>query len=607
MTATPEKPRPVPKGMQLHRGVLLDARLKGYEKDLWLFGRYLAGVWVGGEQKLWLFKSVVSQLWPEPIFIWDEWCDLFFGALCGAKETVERLAGVKIETNEKWWRRVICTGSGASGKSAKAALWVLLVWLCAQQVTTVVLCSTSMDQLKRRIWHALLKWINSSVERLPLEPLPGDCEIRWAAGDKLSCIFGIPVQAGGDESVAIDKIKGLHNMVTLLVIDEMTSMPDAIVDGGERNLRKGTIEHQVIGLGNAGDPNDLHGRNMEPEGGWNSVNPESIFWLNKLGGCSLHFDGLKSPRLRDDAKYHYYIGAEDIRYERKFNGGESNPRWWSEVRGWWAPTGLSLTLMDMNLLDQFHAKDSVTWKGIPQMGGAFDPSFEGMDRAVLYPFKWGEYSTGQTGIEYLEPVIVSVDMTQDKRWLHYSLADAVQAHCERLKIPPENFVEDITSEGGGFHAILSARWSDKINGVEFGGAAEKTAVFSGRPATWNETVGNKVSMIWMMFRAFVEGDQVRGLVHPETIKELTSRLRQMKGGKIIAEPKKEMKARGVRSPDFGDACCLAAFLLYLKGIGPKGATAGGAAVDLTDWNAFAEHTAADNTDNDYTDENAAFG
>lgn len=569
----------IPKGKRLLEGKwLVPAEWKDWHAYLHLFGKA-----PNGEGRFAHFKKLIPLLWPEPVFIQDEWSDLFFAACCGAGETVEKLTGVKIDTEEDWCRRICATGAGSTGKSAKAAMYMLCCWLCDQRKTTVVLTSTGMEQLKRRIWHALLKWINECKEELPLETLPSDCEIRWAAGDKLSCIFGIPVKIGGEESDAVDRIKGLHNTATFLVIDEATAMPDAIVEA-ERNLRKGTKRHQVIVLGNATKQSDLHGRSMEPVNGWNSITVEDAFWLNKLGGCSVHFDGHKSPRLRDDDRYPYYIGAEDIRLEQVYNGGESNPRYWSEVRGFWPPTGLSNTVMDEAMLVQFGASEKAVWKSGYEMGAAFDGAWEGADRAVLYPFRFGAFQSGTIGLEFMEPIIISSDTTQDKRWIHYSIADNVQRKCEELKVPPQNFMEDTTGEGGAFHSILSARWSSRIRGVEFGGAADKTLINAALPETWHDRYGNRVAMIWFMLRAYVEGGQVRGLTDAETRKELCSRQRLMKNSKIHVEPKAKMKGR---SPDKADAACIATFFMYDTGRLPSGITAANPGQDIEQWNSEA--------------------
>jgi hypothetical protein len=596
-------------GFRKFQGYWMPIEYADWNCYLYLFGHSKA------EEKLHFFKKLVGELWPSPVFEWDEWCDLFFGVLCGAHGTVEHLTGQAFYTTEKWWELVVASGAGSTGKSAKAAMWVLCQWLCAREQTTVVLTSTSMDQLKRRIWHHLLHWIHNCTIPLPLEPLPGDCEIRWTAGDKLSCIFGIPVKSGGEATEAIDRIKGLHNRRTFLVIDEMTSTPDAAFET-RTNLRKGTLEHQTIGLGNATDPEDLHGRAMKPSGGrrfHHEVTPTTKFWLTEQGGCAVHFNGLDSPAIRDPQRFHFYINAEDIRLEQVFGGGESNPRYWSEVIGFWPIAGLTLNVMDAALFSQFHVEQDAIWLGLYEMGAAFDPAFEGGDRRILYPFKFGMLASGSIGLEFQAPVIVEIASGTDVRWIHYAIADAVQAHCEKYEIngrpapiPPQNFTMDTTGEGGGIFSVMSGRWSPLIKSVEFGGAAEKTQVAPDRPVTYHELYGNKVTQIWYVFRRYVEGNQIRGLRDSETKTELCARERKMKNGKTVVVPKSEMKIGKARSPDKADSACIAAWFLYdTKKVVPAGMTGAGPMISLEKWNERAEKINEED-EFSYSDEMAEF-
>src|SRR5450432_3872224 len=104
--------KPPPKGMRLYRDKwFVPDSMEDHWVELYLFGKSKQG-----EAKLDHWKRWVEMQWPEPTFQWDEWCDLFFGSLCGATETIERVTGVKVEPG-KWHREVVCTGSAATGKS----------------------------------------------------------------------------------------------------------------------------------------------------------------------------------------------------------------------------------------------------------------------------------------------------------------------------------------------------------------------------------------------------------------------------------------------------------------------------------------------------------
>jgi len=719
-----------------------------------------------GEEKLKWFKRLVTELWPEPLFMWDRWSDLFFGALCGAKETVEQTIGAKIESDYPWWEQLTATGAAGcidantrildpttgesptveqryksgkpswvmtlggpiladvpfikgtaelfevllddgskftatanhrvltpdgyrfvselsvgstltgyalsypqttlgiaplvqkvdyavrsrlvqaitgvgsriyydltvpeqhhyfaegaihhnTGKSSRAALWVLCNWLCAREHTTCMLTSTSVTALKQRIWSELVDWIQKCKQPLSdptigwLQIVPSDTIIRWSGEDTKSAIFGRAVDQGGSVDNAVGRIKGIHNRRVFVVTDEMTAMPEAIAKAC-RNLDSGTMEFQFIGLGNATDYSDQHGIYCEPVDGWNSVTVNDEFWLTKLGGCCVHLDGHKSPSLDNPAKYHFYIGRKKLEKDARFFGGENTPDYWRECRGFWAPSGLSTTVMDAFLLSQFNTADKAVWKARWEMGAGFDVAFEGGDRRVLYPFKFGEFASGVKGIEFQAPVIVNIDMTQDKRFIHYGIAAAVEETCRNYKIDgkphpilPHNLACDVTGEGAGPFGIMSGSWSRDIIPVEFGGAAEKTAVSADRPTTWHELYGNKVTEIWYSMRRFIEGGQVRGLTDADTIRELTSRDYVRKNNKTHVLPKSEMKKLKSRSPDLADAACIAAFVLRKKGIMPA-SVADNVVIDSSAWNAAAEKMNMEGNESDYEDSTSAF-
>ena len=604
MTEEKVKKKP-PAGMKEMEGYFVP---KDWRKDhlfLYQFGMEK------GEEKLRWFKKLVAELWPDPIFIWDEWSDLYFGALCGAKDTVQRVSGTVFESDIAWQRNAIFTGASSTGKSARAAMWALCFWLCAQESTACILTSTSVDMLARRIWSDIQTWISNSTQELPLRSIPSDLEIRWNDNDRKHCIFGVAVKSGGSPQESIDRIKGIHAKRILVIIDEMTSVPDAIVKAC-RNLNKGTMEYQLIGLGNAISMSDPHGERSEPLAGWNSITVEDKFWLTKYG-CAVHFDAFDSPAMRDQERFHFYPNKQALEEEAREVGGLNSPEAWSGIRGFWAPTGLSNTVMDEALLNQFNTRDKAVWKARWTMAATLDPSFEGGDRRVFYPFRWGEYANGVTGLEFLAPQIVEVDMTQDKRWIHYQIGDAVERMCKEYRVDgnpapilPENFIMDVTGEGGGLFSIMSGRWSPLIQSCEFGGAAEKVQIAPDRPTTWHELYANRVTMLWYAFRRFIEGGQIRGLTDAGTITELTSRNKKTKGAKIQVVPKGEMKLSKNKSPDRADAAVIAAEYLRRKGVQPAGTTGGSVIADSTAWNTHANKVNLEETEGDYEDSTAAF-
>lgn len=577
-----------------------------------------------GEDKFNWWKGWVQEHWPEPIFLWDRWSDLVFAACCGWKEKVEEVTGQKFEADFDWWRIISITGAASSGKSSRIAMWTLGNWAVAQMHTSCVLTSTSLEQLKRRIWAELVDWIGKSRFgfRDILEVVTSDTVVRMNVKDTAdsintkSAIFGRAVDQGGSLEAAKDRIKGIHNRRVFVAVDEATATPEAITSAC-RNLETGTKEFQLFLLGNATSKEDQHGIHSEPINGWNSISVDDEFWITAKGGCCIHLDGYKSPGLDDPDKFHFYITRKKIESDIRFHGGENNPQFWIEDRGFWPPTGLSNTVMDDQLLQQFNVAEKAVWRVGYEICAFLDPAFEGGDRRVLYPFKLGEFLNGITGIEYQEPIIVAVDMTQDTRWIHYQIADAVQNLCENYidaatnkknPILPGNFMADTTGEGGGLFSIMSGKWSPLIQPCEFGGKAEDIQIYPDRPTTYYELYGNKATMLWYVMRRFIEGSQIKGLRDPETRTELTSRLKEDKmiGGKTVIQSKKKMKGMKHRSPDKADGAVGASWFMFKRGIVFAGNTGGSQLADPNAWNAWASETTLEETSEDYADDNSAF-
>lgn len=600
---------PVKDGKRQWRGVWLDVRYKKWQSELALFG-----ITPHGEQKFKLWKCFLNEVWPEPIFFQDDWSDLFFAALCGAADTVERLTGEKPPAGKKWWRNVMFAGAAATGKSAKSALWSIGNWMFTQQHTLVLLTSTAQKALSERIWSDIVLWINKAKVDLKkqLEIINSDLEIRWDAQDRKGMIVGTAIKAGGDVNEAVDRIKGRHNRRVLVFIDEMTAVPQAIVIAC-RNLNKGTQEFQLIGMANPREKDDTFGERCEPINGWGSRKPDSIFWETEFG-CVVRFDATKNPGL-GNSKFYFYPTQEQIDEDAKEKGGVNSPEFISGVRGDWAQSGISTNVMDEALLDQFEVHKKAIWKGQWEMAGFFDPAFEGGDRRAFYPAKIGTFANGIQGLEFQEPIIVGIDASTDIRWIHYAISDALENICKNYEVDGQkrpilarNLIMDTTGEGGGLFNVMSGRWDQGhfIKPCEFGGGAEKVQISPDRPTTYFELYGNRVTAMWYRMRRYIQGGQIKGLSDSSTRKELTSRDKKTKGGKTHIEPKRDMKARGQRSPDLADAAVIGAEFLFVTGVQVAGETGGGAIIDIEAWNRYASKTNLDATDGDYLDENTGF-
>ena len=208
-------------------------------------------------------KEAIDRIWNDvyPLsLIWNDWSELMVREFC----------------ENKW---TLVTGPAASWKTTCAAIYVLVRWYASPSDTVVICTSTTLDGLRRRIWKEISRFYR-------MRPAFGDpvqsrnC-IQWMKGVDDAGIFGLATDKGEIEK-AIGKIIGFHAPNVIVVVDEMPYTPEAIVEACV-NLEAGVRRFQFIGLGNAADRLDPHGRMCEPVGGWESVSEEHERWETRRG------------------------------------------------------------------------------------------------------------------------------------------------------------------------------------------------------------------------------------------------------------------------------------------------------------------------------------
>jgi hypothetical protein len=461
---------------------------------------------------------------------------------------------------------VFITGPSSGGKTLGMAMYFLLCYFCSPEDTGILVCSTTREGLKRRLWGDLrILYLHSrkvwDVGRL----VDSDLTIQTSKGDSKHGIFGITV-AQGEESKAIGRIIGFHPRRLFVGVDELTDVSWAIIEA-LTNLFTAKQKKQFIGVGNAAFYFDSHGRMCEPQDGWNSVSVESEQWGTKRGGVCLHFDGFKCENvLRGEKIYPFLLTQDDIdKTEREH--GLNSPQMWRMRRGFWCPEGTTRTVLNHSLLAKFMAFERARFTKETTMWAALDPAFEGDDRCVLRFAKTGKTDTGNDAMELAwteggkpDIVFIKTDATMKDAAgkpvpLHYQIASHVKAECEARGIPPERFGMDTTGEGGGLASIISEEWGHGFIQVEFGGKPSDLPVSEINPKPRNKEYKNRVTELWYSFRVMLMLGQIRG-IDPETASEFCNRQYTFENLTCV-ESKKEMKARArMRSPDCADAACV---------------------------------------------------
>lgn len=570
---------------------------------------FAAKGWLGRYQHL---RNAVDLLWNHPrrlnaaarkidyderkhdAYIWNDWSELMLEAFC------------------EWHWATTVWGPNASWKTTSAAVYGNAAWFASPTDTIIVLTSTSLPGLRKRIWKEILRyyrWANPGFGHVNAS----DFAIRFNKGSDESGIFGVATgQDEGDIQKAVDKIIGFHAKNVIAIVDEMQATNQAIVKACS-SLEAGADRFQFIGLGNPDSELDSLGQMSEPKEGYDSITPEMERWETKRGIC-IHLDGLESPRVKEgDEYYPGLLRQQDIDNEAK-NYGEDSPEFWRTRRGFLAPQGLTKTVLSPTMIRKFRAREKAVWISGFKLGAGLDPAFEGGDRCILRFAKCGEFSgtvpeiedppgtytpltttkkRGLIGIELGEIVQIKVSAKSEQP-LHYQIVQQVKDECEKRGVAPEMFSLDATGEGGGLASIFQREWSPAITLIEFGGRASEMPVSEHNPKPSSQEYLNRVTELWYQFRVMLQNGQIRGL-DQETAVEFCQRLYENRGNLKMVETKKAMKTRSKRSPDLADAAVIVTELFRQK----EGMTlAGGTAATVNDsWRRFVKK-------NDTFDQNA---
>lgn len=507
-----------------------------------------------GDKGKWYHFSRAAQL-IFPNRIWHDWSIARMQALC--------------KHDFVGW-----TGCASSGKTDDAAFYAMMFWLANPLGSTVVLTSTTGKMIRKRMWPAITRIKKEYEETWGRGSFPGKVIDTFTTirvidprdpkrVDDRHAIFAKPV-AGGETAKARSDIQGIHpdDGRMLLVVDEATDTPEAIFSVIP-NLMSQCVTFQCITIGNALSRLDPHGQFCEPIDGWNTVDVDDFEWETTIKddgkpGICQHFDSLQSPNWLNteiNNPYPFLILRERIAGRLAKPGVEDTPEYWTYDRGFWAPAGLSNTVMNepMIMRNDAHGKKWTFSTNNNAIVGGLDPAFGGGDRPVLTFAKVGMTEDGTMGIQLMDPIELQIKARESA---HETLAKQAKELCLEAGCAPEDLSVDATAEGSGLCEMINRTWAP-VHRVQFGSSADPerpVSYLDTRPE--KEVYLNKVTAMWFRVRQFVESKQLRGM-HKEAIKDFCARKVVLKAGdKKILEPKGDMKEGSRRSPDYGDSLAL---------------------------------------------------
>ncbi len=540
------------------------------EADKWAFTWRVEAP--GMPRRVHLFQRIAESMMPGH-FEWHPW----------TVRVIEALCSVDGRRDGKSMRLVAFPGAAGSAKTFNVAGFACVWWLCLPGESGVTSVSTTVKSLRRRGWAEVQKCYDAvHAQGWDSEELGNfvDSRMVWQSklGDDKNAVVGRAVEEGAVHKVA-DDIKGIHNRRQMVIIDEATSVPEAIYEACA-NLHAYPEEFILVCIGNPRNRLDAFGRFCEPDKGWTSVSVDTGEWeakpMEACGGAKplvLTFDAEKSPNITEGKEVSRHLpSAKSVLAARRTSGGQT-PYYWQNFRGFWPPESLGKNVFSESAIQMFNGMGAHKFTGEHfRIIGAFDPAYTtGGDRAALRFAKMGEIAEmpGYWGIELMPPIIIPVNAYSTNP-VHYQLAEQLRRECEKVMVgthamscPPENLCIDDTGSGG-LGDVIYRTWSPRVHRIEFGGkpAEEPCSIEDVRPA--NEVYKNKRAEMFFRLRGILDAGQLRG-IDGETALELVSIEFDDSKTRIVLISKMEYKAKFGKSPDLADCAAMIAEMARIKG------------------------------------------
>ena len=482
------------------------------------------------------------------------------------------------------FQHTLLTGPASANKTYGVASFDFTSWICAPHETLVMVSTTSGSASERRIWadikdfHREAKYEECGIEPIGevveyLKAIVYDPGKQLGGSDKNSrdfrnCIQVIPIATDSSGESALATIQGSKNKFVNWTLDEMAQMQEGVTRPNG-NLSQNP-HYQFIGIGNANDVTDPHGRDCMPYGGIESLNIDADReWTSATGKSVLFLHGDESPNNHPyidqstitkvtDYPFPYAsnkLSADRTAIEYGYGNkeeGEATSDYWKFCKGFWPPATATSALYTKNLFQEHDAlkEGDVLVSGVRTFA-AGDFAFScGGDSNSFYTIKFGFTAQGKKQLVFAkEGISVRSKAKSNKEFIKqtaHSFIDLIAAHGVRFK----DFGGDIGNDAAlTFNEMSKAGKTHELVGISSVGAA-------GEPKKYK----NKVTELWFKARDLIKTGLCRGInTQSKYYTQLCQRKYNSLGKNFYEiEKKKEMKKRIGRSPDDADAfiyCC----------------------------------------------------
>lgn len=471
-------------------------------------------------------------------------------------------------------------GPASTGKSFTLAALCYAVFCSQPNGTSIILASTTLPMLKRRIWNSLVRVVEEALKKRdwlprywsasPLALYAEPIEVGQARS-AVNAIFGVACESG-DTLRPISNLVGVKNKTVIAVFDEANLMPRDLLNA-DANLSKNP-RFKFIVVGNPTGRYDALGVMCEPHrslGGWDAYQPipETRIWKTTRG-LAVQLSGLDTPNREGDKKRPWLISLESIAKDRELYG-EDSWQYLAMNAGVFPRSENSRRVITRAICEANNAFSDPVWgdgRWVEYVGADLAFTFEDGDRSCLVRIRIGRDMNQQPIVAVVDgPVLLTPrsDLIEDGTLvpLERQLARLVAEYCQRHNIPPHRFGYDATGRGT-FGVELAATWQHGFHPIEFGGRPENRPTIDGMGVE-SEKYAKKVSALWFAWRTLIIRGVMRSL--PRTIAD-EGEMREYlitPNNKEDVEPKYKTRQRLGRSPDAADALCAAIETARLNG------------------------------------------
>lgn len=480
------------------------------------------------------------------------------------------------------------TGPASAAKTFGVSVYMLCSYYSNPAETMGIISTTSGAASEARVWadlkelHRTASFSEMGVSRddmgviIPyLKCITFDSSIdksnTASERDFRNGLMVVPIAKDKSGDTALDTIMGRKNNNVIWAVDELPAMNDNVLRP-RANIEMNPF-CQVIGIGNACNVNDPHGRACKPVGGWSNpiaTKDGSKTWEGETMEV-LYLDGDESPndnplidqgkiQDKDDYPFPYLSNkiSRDVVAKVAGDGdrerGRNTSDYYRFAKGFWVAGAAANVIVS----DDFAVSNGATLPPIPFNHSGFhtyaslDPGWSnGGDVNALSLIKCGIGVDGIPQIEFpdseirISPMLDRGASKEDYRKL---VAREVVMHLEKASVSPDRFCLDINGDGGLMLGAINEVW--RRTGVVGISSLEQAD---------DDRYSNLVTQYWFSVRNLISTGRVRGYnVLSGYSSDLKERNFTRERTKLKVEKKDDMRSRIKRSPDAGDSisyCC----------------------------------------------------